>query len=349
MFERTSAMHHAAAFVAPILGALISAACGSHAQQASGSAGAGSMADGGHAGRAGAGGGGTGGAAGISGVAGSGAGGWLASAAGSGSTSGGAPAVPDDLQRLVTAFCVTAKACCAKLSAQPAAECESGLLRSQPLSWVLEGTNALDTAKLSGCISAIEAARTGCAARPIYAACRGLIPATKHIGDVCLLNHQGYECGADGDNSVCDQVTDDTGICVEVKHAGEGQPCEFDCSKASGCPHNFDSRGGDKTEGCFESDGLRCSAYFPSVCATPLAQGADCDVTNQCAFSDLCRTNEGELTGTTCQAPLQLGDTCFGTCAAFTCKARVCVEPSFGEPDMDISCLGVFPTFRAIF
>jgi hypothetical protein len=278
------------------------------------------------------------GSGGKAGAAGAGAGG----ASGTGGDGGkGGEMGSNPLSPLIDAFCAAARACCA-LAGEPEGAlvtCEQQAAATNGnVALVAGGTVEVDSAALSACVSAFEAAATGCVLTDVLTACRGILRGTLDDGDACA---DVMECDRSAGPMVCKKLQQgtadpDIGVCTPPPRGTLGDPCGSSCEEGQECSTTSSSP--DDTYPitfCFEADGLYCP--LGESCAAIVPDGGECSYDQTCGSDGFCLSS--------CEPLADEGDTCqfnYGCQAGLACVAGECAREPFANGD---TCIGHPPSF----
>jgi len=340
-------------FVSSLLSVIALAACGgegTHTSDTPSAAGTGAAAGGseqsqqaGRAGQGGAGGalaagggagersGGAGGANAGSMNAGSGglggAGGHAGSAGSGGQGGSGMITTPEALVPIAQSFCAAARSCCMKEQMPTMLDdCESGYAgRDDTAKALARGTVTLDSAGLSRCLAAYQAAADKCEEVGVIAACRGVVHGTRAEGESCSI---GSECAGDEAKAclLADSNPGTVGVCRKIPHGKAGDSCEITCRPDENCTWTSYGAAPDQPPAvCFEAEGVYCDRSGDAPRCEPIhAVGTACTDFNQCGSAGDC-----DLDTQTCKALGKLGEACGRCIPQLTCKDGKCQSPSF--------------------
>ena len=139
----------------------------------------------------------------------------------------------------------------------------------------------IDSAGLASCLAAYQAASETCDAKPVIAACHGLVHGTLAEGQSCRFTS---EC-AGIEPKVC-LLPDEhgAGVCKKVVHAKAGDACGVVfCGADPSCSQVSYAPAGATVTVCFEAEGLYCDSSGNNPKCQPVrATGAACTNSEQC-------------------------------------------------------------------
>lgn len=270
---------------------------------------------------------------------------------GAGGTSG------DPFQGVISAFCATARTCCAQagLPTSALADCEAKFATRRPvITLVALGQASINTTALAACEAAYRQAASTCTTGQVLAACTGILVGLQAENQPCGKGGNpsvpgASACKQTGGPEVCVWTAPDTsdpsvaGVCKKMVHGKLGDTCGSTCELGQDCSSELLTSPGDTdVTWCFEEDGLYCSYQnTPSSCASLTAVGANCAADSEaCGSANYCDSNS------VCRARAPLGQACMTTpCARpYACSVSdKCEEynPPFADPDF--SCQGYAP------
>ena len=193
----------------------------------------------------------------------------------------GAFITPEVLVPIANAFCAAARSCCMKDGIRPALDnCESQYAWEPTAQGLVNGTMTVDSAGLASCLAAYQAASETCDAKPVIAACRGLVHGTLAEGQPCRFDS---EC-AGVEPMVC-LLPDEhgAGVCKKIVHAKAGDGCVLHCRPDGKCLLLSYAPADAAAMGCFEAEGVYCDRSANTLKCSPVrATGAACTDSEQC-------------------------------------------------------------------
>ena len=289
----------------------------------------GASGSGGTSGIAGSGGG-TGGVAGSGGSGGRGGAGGSDGGVGGSGTGGSSGA---SLTALASAFCATARTCCAGSSFSTTLDdCEAKFQSRVPaLAFVNKGTVTIDNTALAACIDGYNQVATTCTMSSLAAACKGVFVGTKAEGAPCGVGGVPMvvgvpECKSNGGAQECVWTGDSndptvTGVCRTPVHGKSGDSCASSCVSAQDCEFDLLTSSSSPTAVCFEDDGLYCNfATNPSTCTPIVGLAGSCATDpSSCGSTATC-----DSTTSKCKAAATLGQSCSYTGGDMCLSALVC-------------------------
>jgi hypothetical protein len=240
-----------------------------------------------------------------------------------GGASGGAGNQEDPAEPLTKAFCATVRKCCdvAGMGTGALSDCEAQLA-VQLLNFELtrDGLLEMDATALDACVAAIDQANTSCVLTGLPLLCRRVWRGTKPAGEPCTDVSQ---CDRSNGPKACLRNLEtgsqsDPGVCADLPHGQNTEPCSQSCAEGADCSTNFSSFEAEPvTALCHEADGVYCNAGDDEATCAPLtARGSPCDSPSQCAAADFCDT--------TCQPRSNLGGACT---SSFGCSTDLlCID-----------------------
>jgi hypothetical protein len=259
-----------------------------------------------------------------------------------GGATGGAGNQQGPAEPLAKAFCAAARDCCdvAGLGTAALSDCEEQL-PVQLLNFELtrDGVLEVDAPALDACVAAIREAGTSCALTGVPSLCRRVWRGTKPAGEPCTDVSQ---CDRTDGPKACLRNLEtgsqsEPGICADLPHGQNAQPCSQSCAEGADCSTNFSSFEAEPvTALCHEADGVYCTLEADeATCAPLIARGSPCESPSQCAVADFCDT--------TCQPRSNLGEACqfsFGCSTDLLCIEGECAAAPLATAELCAGNLG---------
>jgi hypothetical protein len=252
---------------------------------------------------------------------------------------GGAAGASNAAAPLISAFCATARACCASFGTAALASCENQLpVQLDNFRLVQQGQLGLDSIALAACAKAYQDAATTCVLTGLFDACRHVWTGVQKNGAPCL---DVAECDRSKGPMLClrnlaTSSQSEPGICTPAPAGALGEPCAQSCALDGDCSSNFS--GFDAVPiiaQCREQDGLYCAFGDDEArCAALRSSGAACESPSECGSAKFCDT--------TCKSLAQSGQACqfaFGCAKDLQCSSGACRDVPFATPAL---CSGNF-------
>jgi hypothetical protein len=259
-----------------------------------------------------------------------------------GGATGGTGNQEDPAEPLANAFCAAARHCCddAGLGTAALSECEAQLAVQLPnFELSRDGVLEVDGPALDACVAAFEEAATSCALTGLLSLCGRVWRGTKQQGEPCTDVSQ---CDRSDGPKACVRNLEtgsqtEPGVCADLPHGQDAQPCSQSCAEGADCSTNFSSFEAEPvTTLCHEADGVYCAIDEDDAACAPLtARGSPCDSSSQCTALDFCDT--------TCQPRSLRGEACqfsFGCSADLLCIDGKCADARLATAELCAGNLG---------